>query len=140
MYGARTRCKPSCHSIWAYRPGYSEEGTATMAPVKRFHWLQRIVTLLLLLMGCHSLAHAEEAKRTDLYRLRAGDQVAITVTPQTAYACGGAVLPDGMLYLKNVGTVRAAGMTLLDLEDKVRTSLAEKLVAPKISATITQFA
>lgn len=99
-----------------------------------------ILTLLLLWVGALSPAQAADAKKPELYRLRAGDQVGVAVTPQKAYDCTGVVLPDGMLYLKNVGALQAVGLTLPDLEEAVRKALTDKLVAPRISASLLQIA
>lgn len=74
------------------------------------------------------------------YRLQPGDEVAITVAPQKAYDCSGVLLPDGKLYLKNIGAIAAAGLTLDELAARVREGLSEKLVSPRISATITHLA
>jgi len=102
-----------------------------------FGWL---IALLSLLPTGHLPVRAAEARQPELYRLRSGDQVAVSVTPQKAYDCSGVVLPDGMLYLKNVGALRGLGLTLPDLEERVRKALSEKLVSPKISVTLLQIA
>ena len=114
----------------------------SMLPAARFRYpaIGWVIAFLLLALAGSARAQVPSLKLPDLYRLRAGDQVSISVTPQRAYDCGGVILPDGMLYLKNVGAFRVVGLTLLDLEDQVRKSLSEKLVTPKVSASLLQIA
>lgn len=99
-----------------------------------------VITLLLVLFAVQPGVRAAEDKKPELYRLRAGDQLGVSVTPQKAYDCTGVVLPDGMLYLKNITGFRAVGLTLPDVETHVRKVLSEKLVSPKISVTLLQIA
>lgn len=114
-----------------------------------YHHLVRILTSVFagaLLVG--SLLPARPALCADAepeapqagvtYRLRAGDEVAISVLPRKEYDCGGVVLPDGILVLKNVGPVKAEGLTLSELGDQVKKVLELKLVKPKVLATLTR--
>lgn len=75
-----------------------------------------------------------------LYRLRPGDEVAISVMPRKEYDCGGVILPDGVLYLRNVGAVKAVGLTLPELAEHVYRVLNLKLVEPKVMASLVRLA
>lgn len=79
-------------------------------------------------------------KVTETYRLQPGDELAITVVPQKEYDTGGAILPDGKLYLKSVGEIQAAGMTLKELTDTIRKELDKELRNPLINVTVTKLA
>jgi polysaccharide biosynthesis/export protein len=74
------------------------------------------------------------------YRLRPGDEIAISVSPQKEFDCAGVLLPDGMLYLRNVGGVKASGMTVEELKQHVLKKLDEELVDPVITVSITKLA
>lgn len=75
------------------------------------------------------------------YRLQPGDKVQITVSPQKEYDCDGIILPDGMLYLKVLKEgIKAAGMTIQELNEQIRRELEEELVSPRVTATITEMA
>ena len=69
------------------------------------------------------------------YRLQPGDEIAVTVFPQREYECMGAILPDGFLYLKNVGRIRAAGMTIDELTQAITRILERELVNPQVTVT-----
>ena len=78
---------------------------------------------------------AAGAPRQDAeYRLKPGDEILIFVTPQTEYNDGGEILPDGTLFLKSLGKVRAAGMTVDALLKLYKTELDKELVNPTVSA------
>lgn len=76
----------------------------------------------------------------ELYRLRPGDEVSISVTPQKDYDCGGTVLPDGRLYLRTVGPVKAVGLSIPELEDLLRKKLDEELVDPQVRVALLRIA
>lgn len=103
--------------------------------------------VLLMLPGLQPAARAAEptpdksaTAPVPAYRLRAGDEVSISILPRKEYDCGGVILPDGMLYLKNVGALRAAGMTIPQLAEEVRVVLDQKLVNPRVTATVVRTA
>jgi protein involved in polysaccharide export with SLBB domain len=74
----------------------------------------------------------------DSYRLQVGDTIEVGVLPRMEFDCGGTILPDGSLALKNVGVIRAAGLTLKELSDKVRVELEKELRKPEITVSITK--
>ncbi len=74
------------------------------------------------------------------YRLKAGDEISVSVTPQNKYDCAGIVLPDGRLFLKGIGEVKAAGMSVNDLQKRVFKYLDEFLVNPTVVVTVSRVA
>jgi polysaccharide export outer membrane protein len=76
----------------------------------------------------------------ELYRLRPGDEVSISVTPQKDYDCGGTVLPDGRLYLRTVGPIKAVGLSIPELEDLLRKKLDADLVEPQVRIALLRIA
>src|SRR5579864_6061948 len=52
------------------------------------------------------------------YRFHAGDEIEVSVNPQKEYDCSGIILPDGMLYLKNIGGIKAQGLTIPELAER----------------------
>src|SRR4051812_18626230 len=66
---------------------------------------------LALFLSCLAATAAQAADpAAEAYKLRPGDEISLSVSPQRSYDCTGVLLPDGMLYLKNVGAMRAAGL------------------------------
>lgn len=76
----------------------------------------------------------------ELYRLRPGDEVSISVSPQKDYDCGGTILPDGRLYLRTVGPIKAVGLSIPELEELLRKKLDEELVEPQIRVALLRIA
>jgi polysaccharide biosynthesis/export protein len=74
------------------------------------------------------------------YRLQPGDEIAISVLPRTEYSVSGPVSPDGLVYLKNVGPIRAAGLTLTELSERSREALEKILKRPRVSASLVRLA
>lgn len=99
------------------------------------------LTLLLLgaAMPATPVAAAEE-KPVAPYRLRAGDEVAVSVLPRKEFDSAGVILPDGMLYLRHVGGLKAEGLTLPELSKRIYEILNVKLVEPRVLATLTRSA
>lgn len=76
----------------------------------------------------------------ELYRLRPGDEVSVSVTPQKDYDCGGTILPDGHVYLKTVGPIKAVGLSIPELEELLRKKLDEELVEPQVRVALLRIA
>jgi protein involved in polysaccharide export with SLBB domain len=74
------------------------------------------------------------------YRLQPGDQISVAVTPQKGFDTDGLVLPDGMIYLDNVGPIQAAGLTIDELTAKVKKALEEELLDPRVTVVLTDLA
>jgi len=79
-------------------------------------------------------------KEGEEYRLRAGDEVALSVLPQKEYDTTAVVLPDGLLRVKNVGSIPAVGKTLAEIEKAVTAILIKELVNPQVSITPVRLA
>lgn len=113
-------------------------------PMLRRGFSAAIVLVLLALVAGAARAQAPEgarqgqAKVLETYRLQPGDEIAVSVLPQKEYDCTGVVLPDGKLYLKNVGEVVAVGMTVADLTAHITRVLQRDLVRPRVNVTITR--
>lgn len=83
----------------------------------------------------------EPVKVEEQYKLRAGDELVLSVRPQTNYDCAGIVLPDGMLFLKSLTKgIRASGLAIPQLVGIVKRELDEVLVKPGISIAIVRLA
>jgi protein involved in polysaccharide export with SLBB domain len=76
-----------------------------------------------------------------VYRIQPGDELAVYVTPQKGYDTeGSVVLPDGALYLKQVGKVQAEGMTLDELNTHVEKQLVQvhRLKTPRVLVNLVK--
>lgn len=74
------------------------------------------------------------------YVLQPGDEVAVSVMPVTGFDAAGAIAPDGVLYLKTIGDIRAAGLTIPQLGELVQKTLEKKLRRPRVSISLTKLA
>ena len=74
------------------------------------------------------------------YVLQPGDEITLTVLPRTEYSVSGAIPPDGILQLKNIGGVQAAGLTLPQLEDRAQQALAKVLRSPRVTVSLVRLA
>jgi polysaccharide export outer membrane protein len=124
-----------------------------MLKTRSRHPLVTVTLALLLGVSCAAPARtwaAEEKGKApaakpapaELYKLRTGDEISITVNPQKEYDCTGTVLPDGRLYLRTVGggAIKALGMSLPELEETLTKKLAMDLVAPEVRVTLLRIA
>jgi len=96
----------------------------------------RLPAALLLLLPL--MAAAQDVKAP--YKLQPGDEIAISVSPQKGYDVAAVILPDGMVHIRKVGKLRAAGLTLDQLGEEVRKVLDQELVDPEVSVTLTKMA
>ena len=95
--------------------------------------------LLLMLFSLAPLRAQERAQATpQSYRLQPGDEIAISVVPQKEFDSQAILAPDGMLYLKNVGEVAAAGMTIPDLTRHVTRALAAELKGHRVTIALVR--
>ncbi|MBI3910465.1 MAG: SLBB domain-containing protein [Armatimonadetes bacterium] len=87
-----------------------------------------------------SPASAQQAGHgeSEAYRLQPGDEVAITVLPRKEYDTSSTILPDGNIHLKNIGSLKAVGLTVKELEDQVVKLLGKVLRRPRVTATVTK--
>ncbi len=91
----------------------------------------------LLALSSASLFAAEPAGP---YRLQPGDEIAVGVSPQKGFDAAGILLPDGFIYLKNVGKLKAAGLTIDELTELVRKALEVDLVEPRVIVSLVKTA
>lgn len=85
-------------------------------------------------------ALAQEKAQPAAYKLQVADEISVEVTPQKTYNTAGIILPDGFVFLRKVGKIRAAGRTLDELAAEIRKILEEELNAPEVLVTLTKMA
>jgi polysaccharide export outer membrane protein len=107
-------------SVWGVLPAGAAEGTKPAGDAKP--------------------APPAKAATVELYRLRPGDEVSISVTPQKDYDCAGVILPDGRVYLRTVGPIKAVGLSIPELEMLLRKKLDEDLVDPEVRVALVHIA
>lgn len=88
----------------------------------------RFVQLLLAALMALPLVAVEAAAQD--YRLQRGDTVQIEVLEDSSLSRSTLVLPDGQITVPQVGTVRAAGRTLEQLQADVAQRLAPSFATP----------
>jgi polysaccharide export outer membrane protein len=76
----------------------------------------------------------------EVYKLQPGDEIAVSVTPRKEFDCEAILSPDGMLYLKSIGTLKAAGLTVPELTEQIRAVLAKQLRKPRVTVTLLKIA
>lgn len=64
------------------------------------------------------------------YRLKAGDVLQIEVLEDSSLNRSAIILPDGQISLPLIGTVRAAGRTLAQVQEDVAAQLAQSFATP----------
>jgi protein involved in polysaccharide export with SLBB domain len=77
-------------------------------------------------------------KVPEAYKLQPGDKITVSVLPQKDYdteEC--TILPDGKASFKGVGEVKAAGLTLKELQEYIKKVLEEELVDPRVTVSVT---
>lgn len=87
--------------------------------------------------GNAAQAEKEQPVVSPAYVLQAGDELAIT-TGRPELDAVGMVAPDGVLYLKSIGQVRAAGHTIPQLAEQIQKVLEKKLRKPKVTVSLTK--
>jgi polysaccharide export outer membrane protein len=78
------------------------------------------------------------ASDLEVYRLRAGDVVQISVWNNAELSREVTVAPDGAFQFPFVGEIEAAGRTLPELESVMREQLTPHVVSPQVSASLTE--
>jgi protein involved in polysaccharide export with SLBB domain len=99
-----------------------------------------LLGLVLLLAGMVSAQETGAKVSPKAYRLAPGDEVAVSVSPQKNYDTAGIILPDGFVYLRKIGKVRAAGLTLDELTAQVKKILDQDLNEPDVLVTLSKMA
>jgi protein involved in polysaccharide export with SLBB domain len=99
--------------------------------VKRWMWA-------MLLVGCVINWGAGQSPETEVYRLAPGDLITITVLGEPLLSGDQLIGPDGTIRLPLIGTVRAAGLTLDELTERLTQSLRRFLRDPKVVIALKQ--
>ncbi len=104
----------------------------------------RLATVLLLL-GCIQPALTQNSETKGAapavaasYLLQPGDEVSVSVRSVMGYDSITAIAPDGIIYLKGIGEIRAAGMTIRQLTEQITSILAKKLRRPNATVQLTK--
>jgi protein involved in polysaccharide export with SLBB domain len=81
---------------------------------------------------------AGQSPETEIYRLAPGDLITITVLGEPLLSGDQLIGPDGTIRLPLIGTVRAAGLTLDELTERLTQSLRRFLRDPKVVIALKQ--
>jgi protein involved in polysaccharide export with SLBB domain len=81
---------------------------------------------------------AGQSPETEVYRLAPGDLITITVLGEPLLSGDQLIGPDGTIRLPLIGTVRAAGLTLDELTERLTQSLRRFLRDPKVVIALKQ--
>lgn len=83
-------------------------------------------------------APAARAESED-YRIGPGDVIEVTVAPQSKFDRTVTVQPDGKLSFPLVGQTQAAGLTVAQLQEKLRQGLDRELVDPQVTVSLKEW-
>jgi len=78
------------------------------------------------------------ARAVDSYVIGASDVLSVTVWKQKDLSGPLLVRPDGMISMPLLGDVQAAGLTPLQLGDRIQTKLKKFIQDPEVSVVLTQ--
>ena len=92
--------------------------------------------VLSLLLVCMQTEYAAAADKPDIYRLRQGDSVQVSVWREDALQKQVMVLPDGSVTLPLAGRVEVAGLSTPEVEQLVATKLKAYLPEPIVTVVI----
>src|SRR5688500_3954432 len=102
----------------------------------RFLTIGLLVTLALL--GGTPQTQAQEKKPNTAYLLQPGDEIAIKVFPRDEYSSTGIIPPDGEFPIRNVGGIKAAGLTTTQFADMAKKALETILKNPRVTVTLVK--
>ena len=98
-----------------------------------------------LILGVFTFLHSLDARsqasfQDDNYHVGVGDLIAVEVYDETDLSREVRVLTDGSISLPLLGTFRAEGLTVTELEQKITKMLGEKyLVNPQVMILVKEF-
>ncbi len=103
-----------------------------------------VTTLLLLLAGAAYAqtpgTNGEKEKAPAAYRIQQGDKLSVKFFKnQDLNEPTLVVRPDGYISLQLVGEIRAEGLTVAELKEKLEKAYDETLLTPLISVTLIEF-
>ncbi|MCX7643196.1 MAG: SLBB domain-containing protein [Armatimonadetes bacterium] len=90
----------------------------------------------LVLLGFGLRSSAQEGAQ---YRLVPGDVISIVVLNDQSFSGEQVVGPDGFIRLPLIGAIKAAGLTLDELTEKVQQALSRFIRKPRVTVTLKQF-
>src|SRR5690554_4471957 len=94
----------------------------------------RWVALLLVLAALSG--RAVSAAEEEVYRIRPGDVLSVTVVPQGTYGHVVMVQPDGKVNYPAAGELEAAGRTIEEFRADLVRRLERELNAPRVTVTL----
>jgi len=98
--------------------------------------IRNLLVTFFLLLGWMNAGLAVTADKPDIYKLRQGDTVLISVWREDALQKQVVVLPDGSITLPLVGRVEVAGLSTPEVEQRITIKLKEYLPEPIVSVVI----
>lgn len=93
-----------------------------------------VLGLVLMSCGFGGIAQEDEP-----YRLVAGDVINIVVLNDQSLSGEQVIGPDGFIRLPLVGAIKAAGLTLDELTEKLQQALSRFIRKPRVTVTLKQF-
>ncbi len=124
-------------------PQQTSQEKAELTPLQQEENLdQKYDALLKKILEKEEKKKAEEAKEEakELYRLKPGDTLEISVLDEPEMTRNLTVIPDGTITYLLIGEVEAAGKTVTQLRQEIGKSLEKYFVTPKVSVIITNIA
>lgn len=98
---------------------------------------KHLFVLLAWLPSCCLMGVAMAAENSDVYQLRAGDAVLVSVWREDALQKEVRVLPDGSITFPLVGRVEVGGLSTPEVEQRVAAKLKQYIPEPTVSVVIT---
>ena len=91
---------------------------------------------LALILSCMNIRLAIAADKTDIYQLRQGDTVMISVWREDTLQRQVIVLPDGSITFPLIGRVEVAGLSTPEVEQRIAAKLKEYFPEPIVTVVI----
>jgi len=91
---------------------------------------------LTLIMTCMNAQQAIAADKPDIYQLRQGDTVMVSVWREDTLQRQVIVLPDGSITFPLIGRVEVAGLSTPEVEERIALKLKEYFPEPIVSVVI----
>jgi polysaccharide export outer membrane protein len=98
----------------------------------------RIACALLLAAAFWPRTGAAQEVAPKTFRLGPGDKLSVVVWKQPSLSLQLAVGPDGVLRFPLIGDVKAAGLTVSEVEDEIATGLKKHLQEPQVGVSLAE--
>jgi polysaccharide export outer membrane protein len=92
--------------------------------------------ILIAVLVCLNIRMAVAADKPDIYRLRQGDKVLISVWREETLQREVVVLPDGSVTFPLIGRVEVAGLSTPEVEQNITTKLKKYFPEPIVTVVI----